>query len=218
MWHCQQACVWGSQQWAMHPHMAFFQNKQLPAWHGTMFSKIGRATTTRFWLDWSQAQTMNFCCSRASRMPRKASVVRQWMQRNCIAVLVRNPIDWSHDVSSHNHRETKGDRRCLCWFAIWAIQWREQAHPLLSAATSSAPAVCLCLRTAFALGGRRVGVRRWGLARRISVLSYEQRWGFMLHSDLLPPWMATTRFHDLYIPSTTRGSKMVCLGLPIWKV
>ena len=33
MWHCQPAFAWGFQQWAMHPHMVFFQSRRPPDWH-----------------------------------------------------------------------------------------------------------------------------------------------------------------------------------------
>ena len=201
MWHCQQACVWGFQQWAMRRHMAFFQNKQPPVWHGTMSSKTGRATTTPSWLGWSQAPMTNFCYSRASKMPRKASVVCQWLQRNCIAVLVRNPTDWSPDASSHNHLGSK--------------EWL--TTPMLACNLSdpvtrtSSPFAQRCGRPSTCSmpmptggppsgrgGGGRMGVRWRGLAWCISFLPYELGRGFVLHCDFLPPWMATTSFYDLH--------------------
>ena len=95
-------------------------------------------------------------------------------------------------------REIKSDRWCLYWFTIWAIQWRQQTHALLSPSSGSTPAICLCIWSTPHLGHRRVGVWWWRLARCLQILSYESRRSSVLRCSFLPSRMAEASIHDLH--------------------
>ena len=198
MWRCRPAFAWGCPQWDTHPPTAYSQSRRHPAWHGKMSFVIGGPTTGGSWLVWGLALMMNPCCSRASRMLRKASAACRWMQRNCTVCLVQSLIDWFPDVWSHNPRGSKGDWRCLCRLAVWAFQWRQQTYPLLSPSSSSTPTICLRIWSTPHLGHRRMGVWWRRLAGRLQILPHEPRRSFVLHRGLFPPRMAEASLYDLH--------------------
>ena len=191
MWHCQPAFAWGFQQWAMHPHMVFFQSRRPPDWHGRTSSRIGRATAEGSYLGWSLVRTMSSCCSRASKMPRRVSAAPRWMQRNCIAVLEQSLTVWSHGASSHNPRGNRG------WLMMPMLAYNLSAPVTPTSLLFAQPCDQLSICSMhMPMEHSPSGIQRNG--------SQVAKTGLML-TDFIP-WVETKLYAVLWPSSITNGS------------